>query len=129
MMPDRDVRQLIAHKWCARVFGVEQSLCAEHRAIRFLEEAVELFQACGGSTAMAEKIVASVMAKPVGEPFQELGGVGVTLLALAASLGMSADGAEDRELYRCQSKPDEWFRERNQKKVDAGFVAPSLVKP
>lgn len=72
------------------------------------------------------------VAKEPGELSQELGGVGVTLLALAAAANVSADDAELTEIRRVLSKPLEHFWARNKVKNDAGFNAlayPSAPPP
>ena len=58
-----------------------------------------------------------------GELTQEVGGVSVTLLALCAALGVSADGVESDEVRRIMSKPPEYWAARNAKKNAAGFKA------
>jgi len=87
-----------------------------------LEEALEAYQACGGDPEMAHRLVDFVCARPVGELRQELGGVGVCTLALAAAAGLSADDAESAEWERVQAKPLEHFRQRNAAKNEAGFL-------
>ena len=72
---------------------------------------------------MAARLVGFVYARDVGDLGQEIGGVSVTLLALAYASGMSANGEEVREVARVLSKPKEWFAERNAMKNAAGFDA------
>lgn len=122
----RDARQKQVSDWCADAFGVEHATSIQQRGIRFLEEAIEAYQATGGDRAMAHKLVDFIFDKPTGDLFQELGGVGVTLLALAAAAGLSADGAEHAEVTRVLSKPIEHFRARNAAKDAAGF---NVVSP
>lgn len=86
-----------------------------------LEEAIELYQACGGDLAKAHKLLDFVFARPVGEIHQELGGVGVTVLALAQAAGLEADVCEDAEVDRILSKSEAVFRARNAEKNAAGF--------
>lgn len=57
-----------------------------------------------------------------------MGGLGITVLALAAAAGLSADEAEQRELDRVLAKPLEWFHARNKVKNDAGFNALAYPK-
>ncbi len=56
-----------------------------------------------------------------GDLRQELGGVGVTTLALAAAAGVDADCCELSEVHRVLSKPLEHFTARNAAKNEAGF--------
>lgn len=127
-MSARGHRQRKVHEWARRAFGDEQATSVEQLGIRLLEEAVEAYQAADGDRSMAHKLVDFVFDRPKGELAQELGGVGVTLLALAAAGGLSADDEEVREVARVLSKPESYYAARNQKKNDAGFVAPR-VKP
>ena len=73
---------------------------------------------------MAHKLVTFVFARPAGTVGQELGGVAVTVLALAAAAGLSADEEEAREVHRVLSKPLREFSERNANKNAAGFKIP-----
>lgn len=89
--------------------------------MRLLEEAIEAFQSAGCDAAMAHRLIDHVFSKAAGELSQELGGVGVTLLALAHAARLDADAEERREVERVLSKPIEWFAERNRAKNEAGF--------
>lgn len=108
-------------------FG-EASLNIQERAMRFLEEAIELAQAAGISYSDARRLVHYVFGRPKGEPGQELGGVGVTLLALAYSLDHEADECEVAELRRVQALPADYFRDRHARKVEQG-IAQAAVSP
>jgi hypothetical protein len=119
----RDDRQRVVAKWCAAAFGAGHASSIEQRGIRFLEEAIEAYQAAGCSREMAHKLVDYIFDKPAGELFQEFGGVGVTLLAFANAAGISADEAEAKEVARVLAKPLSHFAARNKLKNEAGFVA------
>lgn len=121
----RDQRQQRVFDWCVAAFGVGQSTSIEQRGLRLLEEAIEAYQAAGCDPAQAHKLVDYVFARPPGNLSQELGGVGMTVLALANAVGISADDAEARELERVLSKPLAHFAARNKAKNDAGFIAPA----
>ena len=120
----RDQRQEMVASWAAQAFGRDQATSIPQRGLRLLEEAIEAFQACGCDEAMAHKLVAFVFARPPGTVGQELGGVAVTALALAAAAGLSADEEECREIHRVLSKPLREFTERNASKNAAGFKIP-----
>lgn len=62
-----------------------------------------------------------VYGREVGELSQEIGGVGLTLLALAELAGIDADLEELRELERVLQIPKEVWKEREQRKEAAGF--------
>lgn len=118
-----DVRQSIANEWATAAFGIESAKSLRHRGLRMLEEAIELFQACGGDPQQAHELIDYVFARPTGDVAQEVGGVRTTILVLAATAGISADEAEARELSRIISKPLEHFTKRDQEKSAAGFSA------
>lgn len=122
-MNDRNDRQLEIEVWAQNAFGIAEATSLPQRGLRLLEEAIEAYQAAGGAPDMAHKLVDYVFARPVGELFQELGGVGVTLLALAAAAELSADGCESAEVNRVLAKPLAHFAERNANKNAAGFRA------
>jgi hypothetical protein len=81
----RDQRQLELVAWAKAAFGVEQATSIPQRGLRFMEEAVELFQAVGGDLQKAHELVDFVFERPIGELGQEFGGVAVTVLLLAAA--------------------------------------------
>lgn len=119
---NRDDRQQRVHTWAKAAFGVAHATSLPQRGLRLLEEAVELFQAAGGDQDMAHKLVSFVFSRPAGTIEQELGGVGVAVLALAAAFDVSADDMEQREVDRVLSKPLEFFAARNAEKNAAGFA-------
>lgn len=129
--PPRQYRQMVAGHWCVKAFGPEHAGSVPQRAIRFLEEAVELFQAAMygddalppevDAAEMAHKLIDYVFSRPVGHIGQELGGVGVTVLLLANAADLDADECEAAEVARVLSKPPEHFHQRNEVKNAAGF--------
>lgn len=122
-LPARDDRQVRVAQWAQAAFGVAQATSLRQRGVRLLEEALEAFQAADGDREMAHRLVDYVFSCPVGSLAQELGGVGVCVLALAAAAGVSADDAERAEVDCVIAKPLAHFRQRNDKKNDAGFLA------
>lgn len=121
--PSRDIRQQRTVEWCKNAFGADHQASIPQRGIRLAEEAIETAQAAGCDAMMLHRLVDHVYSRPVGDLQQELGGVGITLLALAAAAGLSADDCERRELERIQAKPYSHFRARNAEKNAAGFDA------
>lgn len=93
--------------WLLECFGPMIAGDREERNHRFLEEALELVQACGASASEAHQLVDYVYSRPVGDPAQEVGGVMVTLaaLCLANGLDMHADG--ETELARIWTKVEQ----------------------
>ncbi|MFG1461788.1 hypothetical protein V5F77_02730 [Xanthobacter sp. DSM 24535] len=88
-------------------FGIE--ICADkvERNHRFLEEALELVQACGCTESEAQQLVRYVYGRPVGELAQEVGGVMVTLAALCLAHGTDMDVAGEKELARVWTKVEQ----------------------
>ena len=117
----RGERQQVVADWCAAAFGPDAATSLPQRGVRLLEEAVELFQACGGDPAMAHKLIDFVFARPVGAIGQEIGGVSVVLLSLAQAAGLSAEAEETREVARVLAKPASHWAARNAEKNAAGF--------
>ena len=119
----RDHRQLSVQIWVRDTFGERTAVSVDLRAARFIEEAIEAVQSAGLPLAELERVARFVYAKPAGELRQELGGVGLTLLAFAAAAGVSADDAESAEFARVLAKGAEHFRQRDQLKADAGLFS------
>lgn len=119
----RDQWQKRVAAWCAAAFGADHSSNVEQRGLRLAEEAIEAAQAAGCDPATIHKLVDYIYAKPAGELKQELGGVGLCVLAMADAAGFSADDAERIEVNRVLAKPLSFFAERNRVKNDAGFIA------
>lgn len=118
----RHERQVAVLEWCHRAFGANGGDAdVPTRGRRFLEEALELHQANGGTVEEAHFLVDYVFGRPVGEVPQEIGGVMVTLYALAEVLGVSVEEAEVAEIDRVLSKPIEHFQCRQQEKREAGL--------
>lgn len=120
-MNERDERQSIVLAWVRRTFG-EKLLNVEERALRVLEEAMELAQASGVAERRSYALLQHVYSKPAGKAHQELGGLGVTLLAYSAVVGTSADEAERIEVERVTSLPMDHFRIRQTLKANAGVA-------
>lgn len=113
---ERFTRQQIVAMWCMNAFGAEAATFLPQRGVRHLEESCETAQAAGVTRVMAHKLVDYVWSRPIGDLKQEIGGAGLTLLALAAAAGLSAD-------ERVLSKPLEHFAKRNAEKNAAGINA------
>lgn len=124
----RSRRQGRVQDWAFRCFGITAATDPRHRGLRMLEEAIELFQAVDGDAGQAHALVDHVFARPKGQPVQELGGLGVTLLALAAALGLDADVAEQDEVTRLLALDPAHFRDRDAAKAAAGFGPPADAK-
>lgn len=93
--------------WLLACFGSVISNDKKERNHRFLEESLELAQACGCTAGEAHQLVDYVFNRDVGEKHQEVGGVMVTLAALCLSqeLNMHENGEEELErVWRCVDK-------------------------
>jgi hypothetical protein len=118
---NRDNRQRAVLQWVSDTFG-QPSLTPMERAFRVLEEAVELAQAEGMARERAIDIVEYVFRKPPGTHSQEAGGLGVTLLAYCEARDLSADAEEAREFDRVMAIDPAEFRERHNRKAEAGIA-------
>ena len=114
-----DLRQARAAEWVKTRLG-ERALLPRERALRVLEEAIELSQTEGLGFADMVRLVAYVLKRPVGDPFKELGGLRFTILAYAEVRGYSALAAESTELDRVFAEDPDTFRRRNAEKAAAG---------
>ena len=121
----RRLRQARVNTWVQATFGRSQAGELPERALRVVEEAIELAQALGVPEGQAHRMVCRVFDRPAGEPGRELGGLGVTLLACAAALGMQADQEEDIEVERVLAIPAEEMRARHAAKIGAGVALPA----
>jgi hypothetical protein len=117
----RDNRQTRIFEWAQSTFG-DAAMTRRERMLRFIEEAIELAQTEDLHSEDVRMVLAHVYSKPKGEPSQEVGGVGVTLLAYCAVAGLSADLAETAEIGRVLAMDKEHFRKRHNAKADAGIA-------
>ena len=109
-------------EWAIRCFGIEHVSNKAERALRTLEEAVELAQALGVPKETAALCVETVYGRPVGEPMQEIGGVLLTTNILCASLGnLEPDDMLEMEFARVLAKPTKHFTDRNAEKAHIGL--------
>jgi NTP pyrophosphatase (non-canonical NTP hydrolase) len=93
-------------EWCQKTFdGVAEWQTDKERAYRFFEEAGELFQAIGMTRDDAVKVVDYVFGRPIGERSQEIGGVMITLLALASQQDLNVAQSLANEYVRI-NQPD-----------------------
>ncbi len=102
MKLQRDVRP-----WTIEAFGLEIADDKVERNHRFLEESLELVQACGCTASEAHQLVDYVFNRPVGEVKQELGGVMITLAALSNAHKLDASHLGYIELERIWQKIDQ----------------------
>lgn len=101
--------------WLLACFGSEIAHDKTERSHRFIEEALELVQCCGITASECHQLVDYVFNRPAGEMRQEMGGVMVTLAALAFAHGMSMELAGETELKRVHGKIEQ-IREKQANK-------------
>lgn len=92
------------HPWMMVCFGEMVSGDKEERNHRFLEEALELVQACKCTREEAHQLVDYVYGRDEGEINQEVGGVMVTLAALCLAQGFDMHEGGETELSRIWTK-------------------------
>lgn len=92
--------------WVAQTHGIASQNHLDERVARFIEEAIELAQACDMSEGQVDKINSYVYGRVKGSIRQELGGVMVCLGALASCVNLDMDMAGETELKRCHEHAD-----------------------
>lgn len=102
-------------EWACQAFGREAAQNKDERNYRFLEEALELVQSLGCSKEDALKLVDYVYERPAGEPYQEVGGVSITLHLLCEVNGLFLDDCTEVELKRIYEKIEQ-IREKQANK-------------
>jgi NTP pyrophosphatase (non-canonical NTP hydrolase) len=118
-------------------FGPTISADTQERNHRFLEEALELVQACGATQSEAHQLVDYVYGRPVGEKAQEVGGVMITLAALCLANDLDMHHAGETELARIWTKVEEIRAKQTAKPKHSPLLAapetwkilPSLLMP
>ena len=91
--------QRLVRRWQDLVFG-SIPLSRKVRAMRLMEEAIELAQSEGVTTVEASAILAQVYGKQPGNPVQELGSVAVTAVLYADAADVDLEDVLCREFMR-----------------------------
>lgn len=115
--------------WLQACFGEQIAGDREERNHRFLEEAIELVQACGCTASEAHQLVDYVFGRPVGEPAQEVGGVMVTLAALCLANSMDMHHAAETELARIWTMVEAISAKQAAKPKHSPLPGPSATAP
>lgn len=105
--------------WATESFGAI-ALNRDERAARLAEEAIEVAQTQGVPLSVIQRIARRVYERPPGEIGREIGGVGITVLSLAANLGRDFANDTRTEWQRVQSKTRDWWQQKHAEKVAAG---------
>jgi len=101
--------------WMAACFGDEIANDKVERNHRFIEEALELVQSCGGTKEECHMLVDYVFSRPTGDPVQESGGVMVTHAALCLANNLDMHQSGELELKRIWGKVEQ-IREKQKNK-------------
>jgi hypothetical protein len=110
--------------WVVQCFGRAVAVNSIERRSRFLEEALELFQATGGTETDAVQLIRYVFNRPMGDPTQEAGGALLTLATLCTCFGIEMADAGELELIRVLTHMEK-IREKQASKVGRGVGAGS----
>lgn len=116
----RNERQTRAMSWGQECFG-DNAMSPHERALRFLEEALELVQASGVTPEEVLKLRDYTYSRPVGEIGQEVGGVCITLMVLCEANNISLAREELREFDRVIAIDPDVFRAKHAAKIVAGI--------
>jgi hypothetical protein len=108
-------------QWAHETFG-DIALDPQERAMRFLEEAVELAHAVGLDATTVGMITARVYSRPAGGVPREIGQALATLELLAKVVDVDADQEAYAEFARVQSIPQEEWDRRHAAKVAIGIA-------
>jgi NTP pyrophosphatase (non-canonical NTP hydrolase) len=107
--------------WAHQTFG-DIALDPRERAMRFVEEAVELAHAMEVPPDAMRAITMRVYSRPAGDVLKEIGQALATLELLAKAIKVDADAEATKEFYRVQSIPKEEWAKRHGAKVALGIA-------
>lgn len=113
--------------WVTTRFGVAVALDRQERALRLLEESLELAQAEGVPLDKVASLACHVYDRPVGEPAQELAGVAVCVLAYAHAANADVLDLARQEVERIEKVDPAISRARHDAKAATGLGMPSRV--
>lgn len=117
----RRQRQRVVAGWASRVFGTV-ALNIRERAMRIVEEAMEVAQAAGVDFRTVELIGLRVFLRPSGDLEPEMGGLLVTTLAMCEVMGVDADEVERDEIERILTLNENKVREKHDGKRKLGIA-------
>lgn len=111
-------------KWAFDTFGP----CAhrpDERAMRFLEEAMELAQSQNVSRDVMHRLVDRVQDRPPGPTPKEVGQCQATLETLSINIGLDPDEQAEIEWRRVNDKPPKFWKDRHDAKTAMGITTDS----
>lgn len=91
-------------RWVLACFGAEAAYDVDERNHRFIEESLELVQACGATASECHQLVDYVYGRTTGKKYQEIGGVMLTLAALCLAQRLDMNHCGELELGRVWKK-------------------------
>lgn len=111
-------------EWCVDTFGEDIAHNRKERALRILEEAMELAQVEDLPMPQIFNLALRVWSRPKGDPGQEVAGIGVTLLAYCAAADIDFEKELELEILRIE-RPEvqEVIRRKQHEKRLAGVSA------
>lgn len=115
--------------WVNACFGNDVMHNHQERCHRFIEEALELVQACGMPRADALLLVDYVYGRPAGARRQEIGGAMLTLASLAECQGYDMLNAGEAELARVWKNIEKIRAKQAAKPASSPLPGPSVPAP
>lgn len=109
--------QYLAFDWALRCFGREHVFDDKVRALRCVEEVIELCQAVGVGQHDISRVMVKVYERPKGLMDQEVGGIMMTLMVFCERNGIDIEYQAFNELRRVLGVDSEHFARRNEEKV------------
>lgn len=116
-------RQWKLIKWAVEMFGTV-ALDPKERALRLIEEALEVVQTVGLTREDIIPVLDRTFNRKPGELGNELGGLIMTAEALAEILNIDLQHEAEREYKRITSIPKEQWQCKHAEKVAAGTAIP-----
>lgn len=107
--------------WAHKTFG-DVALDPQERAMRFLEEAIEVAHTAGIGAETMQAIVERVVARPYGNIGREIGQALCTLELFAKVAGVDAEREAAAEFVRVQNIPQSEWDRRHAAKVKIGIA-------
>lgn len=114
--------QARAYEWAVACFGQAHTDDRDVRALRVLEEVLELAQAAGCDERTARRVLEYVYGRPAGVVSQEVGGTLITLAVFCEAYALDMEGCGEAEYDGRILARIEKIRERNATK-------PSFAEP
>lgn len=109
-------------KWVTECLGSKALFDPKERALRLIEEAIEIGQVEGLTEDDVIRVAKYVMGRPIGERTNEAGGTLVCVLAYCYAVGLDPYETCEREVSRIESADFDKIRTKHAAKVHAGVA-------